>query len=437
MEQDRSETNGHLQSNGDATQRPANGSMPSLSGDLRPLIPTLGLRNYWYPAISASKVSKRKPVQVRMLGEDLCFFRGESGNVVALTDICPHRGARLSEGHCHFAGTVACPYHGWVYNERGENIAVLSEGPNSRVCGKPGTEAKIYPSRELHGVVFVWIGEDEPAPIEQDVPEEFFDPDGLILHGTTYWDANWEIGLENSMDSHVNYLHRNALLVLRSPYSRRGATGEHTLFVGNGFSGDPQAHYNTQSQPPQDVYPELGWKWPKHQYRRGWTWLFRPFVRHAAKQIPTPQTAWWGTGHRLPGMFRAQFAYDLYTRQTVPVEEHRTRLWYFHYLRPKHALHRAWRRVLYYGLHKWLVEYNFSRQDMSVMTNQRYDTPEKLSGTDAEVIQWRRLVVTKHLGGRDAAFEHRNPDNLQPEDIPISRVLATPASLRPMKTSGE
>ena len=67
------------------------------------------------------------------------------------------------------------------------------------------------------------------------------------------------------------------------------------------------------------------------------------------------------------------------------------------------------------------------------MTNQRYDTPEKLSGTDAEVIQWRRLVVTKHLGGRDAAFEHRNPDNLQPEDIPISRVLSTPASLRPIR----
>jgi len=51
------------------------------------------------------------------------------------------------------------------------------------------------------------------------------------------------------------------------------------------------------------------------------------------------------------------------------------------------------------------VEYNFSQQDMSVMENQRFDWPEKLSGTDAEVIQWRRLVVTKHFGGRTAAFE--------------------------------
>ena len=60
--------------------------------------------------------------------------------------------------------------------------------------------------------------------------------------------------------------------------------------------------------------------------------------------------------------------------------------------------------------------------DEAVMLNQRYDTPEKLSGTDAEVIQWRRLVVTKHFGGRDASFEYRNPDGLAPDQIPLSRL---------------
>ena len=62
--------------------------------------------------------------------------------------------------------------------------------------------------------------------------------------------------------------------------------------------------------------------------------------------------------------------------------------------------------------YRWLVEYNFSQQDMSVMENQRYDWPEKLSGTDAEVVQWRRLVVTKRFGGRDAEFDHRLPEAL-------------------------
>jgi len=75
-----------------------NGVVPKLSGDIRPLIPKLGLREYWYPAIAASKIGHRKPVKVSMLGDDLCLFRGAEGAVVAIQDVCPHRGARLSEG---------------------------------------------------------------------------------------------------------------------------------------------------------------------------------------------------------------------------------------------------------------------------------------------------------------------------------------------------
>jgi hypothetical protein len=121
-------------------------------------------------------------------------------------------------------------------------------------------------------------------------------------------------------------------------------------------------------------------------------------------------------------MFRAEFAYDLYTRMCVPVTENLTRVWYYHYTRPKSAVGRVWERALYYGVHRWIVEYNFSRQDERVMLNQSYDSPEKLSGTDAEVIQWRRLVVTKHYGGRDAPFEYRNPDGISPDAVPIERV---------------
>ena len=67
-------------------------------------------------------------------------------------------------------------------------------------------------------------------------------------------------------------------------------------------------------------------------------------------------------------------------------------------------------------MYRWLAEYNFSQQDMSVMLNQRYDWPEKLSRTDAEVIQWRKLVVTKHFGGRNAPFEFRSTEGLTTED---------------------
>ena len=121
-------------------------------------------------------------------------------------------------------------------------------------------------------------------------------------------------------------------------------------------------------------------------------------------------------------MFRAEFAYDLYTRACVPVDEWLTRIWYYHYTRPANIWQRVWHIALYNALHKWIIEYNFSRQDERVMIRQKYDWPEKLSGTDAEIIQWRKLVVTKHYGGRNAPFEFRNPDGLDPDAVPPERV---------------
>jgi Rieske 2Fe-2S protein len=65
--------------------------IPKLSGDIRPLIPKLGLRNYWYPAIADRKIGARKPVKVSLLGEEICLFRGATGAVSAIQDVCPHR----------------------------------------------------------------------------------------------------------------------------------------------------------------------------------------------------------------------------------------------------------------------------------------------------------------------------------------------------------
>ncbi len=419
---------------------PNGGRVPRLSGDIRHLVPKLGLREYWYPLCGINRIKKNKPLRVRMLGEDLCVFRGKvQGEIYALTDICPHRGARLSEGDCHYEGTVACPYHGWVFDGSGKNVAVLSEGPNSVVCGKPGTDARSFPTRVLKGIVWVWMGSDAPAPIEEDVPEEFFDPRARIFfNDRIYWRTNWEVALENSMDSHVQYLHRDNLQALiASPQVRSGgSSGQRPVYVGNGFTNGtrPNPPVGANGQPQlQDVYPE-GWKWPKHRHRRFTAWFFGPML--SLLRVPSPGigTQLWSTGHHLPGMFRSiqgvavqgtkqpniisRFLgarggaglFGQYTRQTVPVDEWLTRVWYHHWTMPRNPIQHAWYWLIYWTWGRWTSEYNFSQQDMSVMLNQVYDAPEKLSGTDAEVVQWRRLVVTKHFGGRSHPFEYENPD---------------------------
>ena len=56
-------------------------------------------------------------------------------------------------------------------------------------------------------------------------------------------------------------------------------------------------------------------------------------------------------------------------------------------------------------IYRWLVQYNFSQEDMSVMENIDYTAPERLSSTDVEIVFWRRLVVTKDQGGRNAKYD--------------------------------
>ena len=195
----------------------------SRSSAIKTLIPKLGLKEYWYPAILARKV-KGRPVGVRMLGETLVLFRAKDGRVAAASNTCPHRGGSLMHGVCHYRGTVACPYHGWVFDEAGECVAVLSEGPESAMPGK--ARLRIYPTAEYKGLVFVWMGKGEPVPIGNEIPPEFFEGrETALFISARQWDVNWRVALENSLDSHVMYVHRNAVLQLMEPYQQFGRTG--------------------------------------------------------------------------------------------------------------------------------------------------------------------------------------------------------------------
>ena len=146
------------------TQAPpsnGNGSHPALPlEDPRGSIPPLGLRQYWYPALPDRKI-RRKPLYWNMLGDDLVFFRDKQGEVAAVSDICPHRGASMSEGNCFYKGFLSCPYHGATFDGKGECVAFIPEGPDSKMVGN--LKVRAYPTRTLHGWVFVWMGEGEPV----------------------------------------------------------------------------------------------------------------------------------------------------------------------------------------------------------------------------------------------------------------------------------
>src|SRR5438105_12820539 len=71
--------------------QPARTAAPSVGDDIRSMIPKLGLREYWYPALLEKDVSNKKGTFLKLLGDDMVAFRGQSGKVVIVPNACPHR----------------------------------------------------------------------------------------------------------------------------------------------------------------------------------------------------------------------------------------------------------------------------------------------------------------------------------------------------------
>ena len=362
--------------------------------DVRSLIPPLGLREYWYPAIEDKKV-KNKPVGLKLLGDDIVFFRGKDG-VAALWNVCPHRGGSLMHGDCHFEGTVSCPYHGWTFDGDGNVLAVLPEGPESKIPGK--VMARKYPTVTLKGMVFIWMGDEEPAPIEEDVPPEFFDDITMIIFHTEYWASNWNVALENGVDAHVPYVHGNSVKQLINPMPGGGPRGPRNKIVeGRAVlpdrSGVGGGRVSGSGKWPQHYFPALRGKWPKHRYRLLWSWLFAPARRRVSRQPRWDTPEEWGPGHHLPDIFRNDHRTDMYTRNSIPVTVDTSRQIYFKAVRPASWVGRVYERLHFKLIGRWMQATNFSTQDFLAIAPQRYDTPEYLSSTDSHQVLWRRLIL--------------------------------------------
>ena len=387
---------------------------PEDADDRRSLIPPLGYRDYWYPALPARDIASKKPTGLRLLGEDLVFFKDKNGEVQALWDYCPHRGVYLSFGDCFFEGFISCAYHGATFDGDGECVEFITEGPDSKMVGR--LKARKFPTITLKGMVFVWMGEGEPVPPEEDIPPELFEGgETLFLNTIRYWHCNWMIALENQSDAHnCFWVHRNSFVQLRSRTGGRPRTpmGYRSTRVNDvavlAQRGAEQYYVDENGKVPyQMYYPRIGGHWPKHRYRLLWTWFFEAIDRLNAKRprFDTPEE--W-RGMHLPGMHRLFFGGPsaMYTRWCVPVENDLTRVVYFRTMRIKTPIGRFWERLTYVLYRNFLFHYNFSDQDYDAMRTTRYQHPEYLSATDSHVVSQRRLMVEKARG----AEKHRGTD---------------------------
>ena len=268
--------------------------------------PKLGFREYWYAGVEARKL-RRAPVHLKLLGEDLVFFRDKAGKVVALSDWCPHRGARLSLGLCEFEGTVTCPYHGYVFDGTGQCVAGLIERPDSPFV--PKLRARTFPTEERMGIVFVWMGETAPVPLEDDLPAELLAPafTGARYLRVKVWEANGTEPVAQGIDFHEFYLHRGVnvwrLFNYRLPFFR-----QKIVHIGGvRIASEGETWVNAAWVAPhtgQAYYPGLGAKWPRHVW---WRRL--------------PGNAGYRGGNRAPGKPRNTRTSEVYTPTRVEVTE--------------------------------------------------------------------------------------------------------------------
>jgi nitrite reductase/ring-hydroxylating ferredoxin subunit len=68
----------------------------------------------WYKIPGIQNTDKPFITKVKAGRKSICLV-GFEGQIYALSAVCPHAGADLSEGLC-VKGKIVCPYHRYTYN---------------------------------------------------------------------------------------------------------------------------------------------------------------------------------------------------------------------------------------------------------------------------------------------------------------------------------
>ena len=163
------------------------------------------MRRYWQPAALTEEFSEAHPVvPVRLMGENLVAFRTDGGEYRLMAARCPHRGADLRFGRLEDGG-IRCPFHGWLFDGKGNCLEQPAEPAGSGFHTKIRTAG--FPCREKNGVVFAYLGPGAPPPLPH--ADCIAAPSSYTFAFKGYLECNWLQALEVGIDPvHGSYLHR-------------------------------------------------------------------------------------------------------------------------------------------------------------------------------------------------------------------------------------
>ncbi|WP_245927545.1 Rieske 2Fe-2S domain-containing protein [Aphanothece hegewaldii] len=123
----------------------------------------------WYPIAVVDFLDPSHPNKVQLLGQDLVLWKDGTGQWRCFEDACPHRLAPLSEGRVEADGTLLCAYHAWRFEGTGKCVRIpqaKDAATESQICANVKACAKVYPTQEQQGLLWVWGESGSDALIE-------------------------------------------------------------------------------------------------------------------------------------------------------------------------------------------------------------------------------------------------------------------------------
>ncbi|WP_165191488.1 aromatic ring-hydroxylating dioxygenase subunit alpha [Caulobacter soli] len=226
------------------------------------------LRNAWYVAAWSNEVSDNLLTR-KILGEQVLLYRDGAGELVATTNVCPHRFAPLNMGRV-VDGAIECPYHGLRFDASGQCVY----NPDGDGAVPVNARLKTYPVEERLGAAWIWMG--DPAKIDLAMIPDFEFLDDPAYHAVTgliHVRANYRLITDNLMDqAHLHMVHNTTLAcdMVRRATTQLVRESDGTIWANRlGEAGETPAIFQMMWQANRgpiegdfDHWVESGWKAP-------------------------------------------------------------------------------------------------------------------------------------------------------------------------------
>ncbi len=148
-------------------------------------------------------------------------YRDTNGKVGMVDAFCPHRRAPMFFGRNEECG-LRCVYHGWKFDETGACVDMPSEPAESNFKDK--VHIKAYPTYEVGGLVWVYMGPSDKMPSRPPMIEWTEVPPARRRILKWFHESNYLQGIEGDIDTaHIGFLHRDDRP--DAPRFPRGANG--------------------------------------------------------------------------------------------------------------------------------------------------------------------------------------------------------------------